>query len=759
MTSMRNVGARLCWFVAALTLGAPGASATVSADWQQRLDALLREGDFAAAASWCQVVAEQRREAGDRAGEIDALVELGEALQAQGDYRAAIDRLGRAGELATASGDQAREALATGSLGKAHFLAGASDLAVEYLARSTTLATQLGLTELAAASAGNLATLLTLEGKALAAVAELEPLAASTRLLPSTRVRAVLALTTADLEAGDLPGAARRLLEAKRLIDRLPDSAEQAALLIAVADGYRTLGRAPSPPPGSWLQDGLAAANGAAALAAELDLPRTRSRALGLSAELLLDQDADAEALLRARQASFAAQQAATPDLFFRWQWQIGRILRGQGDMEGARAAYRRAVATLSSIRTDIAGLPSERGLTFRQRYGALYLELADLLLQSHRPEADDVALREARNTVELLKAAELEDYYQDECVRSLQARTTALDEVGPGTLVVYPILLDDRTELLLSSASGLSRVPVPVGRETLAREARQMRVFLERRTTHQYRSHARKLHAWLIEPMEERLQAESIDTLVFVPDGPLLGLPMGALFDGQRYLIQDYAVASTLGIQLVDARPIRREQIVILATGLTLPVQGFPGLRYADTELMAIREMYPSRLMQDREFRIPALQQALEERPYTIVHIASHGQFSEDLQDTFVLTFDGRLTMDRLEEFVGLSRFRREPVELLTLSACETAAGDDRAALGLAGIAVKAGARSALATLWYIDDRASALLVTDFYQNLGDPSLSKARALQQAQLRLLNDARYEHPGYWSPFLLVGNWR
>ena len=106
----------------------------------------------------------------------------------------------------------------------------------------------------------------------------------------------------------------------------------------------------------------------------------------------------------------------------------------------------------------------------------------------------------------------------------------------------------------------------------------------------------------------------------------------------------------------------------------------------------------------------------------------------------------------------MAISEFRDKPVELLTLSACQTAVGDDRAALGLAGVAIKAGARSALATLWFINDRASSILVSRFYQGLADPSLTKAKALQQAQLKSLEDKRYKHAAYWSPFLLIGNW-
>ncbi|MGH8559001.1 MAG: CHAT domain-containing protein, partial [Methylococcales bacterium] len=123
-----------------------------------------------------------------------------------------------------------------------------------------------------------------------------------------------------------------------------------------------------------------------------------------------------------------------------------------------------------------------------------------------------------------------------------------------------------------------------------------------------------------------------------------------------------------------------------------------------------------------------------------------------------FVLTSDGKISLDALGNMMGVSRYRNEPVELLTLSACQTAAGDDRAALGLAGVAVKAGARSALASLWFINDPASADLVTEFYRQLKKPGTSKAKALQQAQWLLLNDERYEHPGYWAPFLMIGNW-
>jgi CHAT domain-containing protein len=114
---------------------------------------------------------------------------------------------------------------------------------------------------------------------------------------------------------------------------------------------------------------------------------------------------------------------------------------------------------------------------------------------------------------------------------------------------------------------------------------------------------------------------------------------------------------------------------------------------------------------------------------------------------------------LNDLEALIRPSQYRGKPVELLVLSACQTASGDDRAALGLAGVAVKAGARSVLASLWFVNDQSTAALISELYRQLREsPSVSKARALQAAQIKMLNDRRYRHPCYWAPYLIIGNW-
>ncbi len=157
-----------------------------------------------------------------------------------------------------------------------------------------------------------------------------------------------------------------------------------------------------------------------------------------------------------------------------------------------------------------------------------------------------------------------------------------------------------------------------------------------------------------------------------------------------------------------------------------------------------------------DSGFRVASFGNALEHSNAAIVHVASHGVFGGSYGESFLLASDGRISIDRLEAQIRARRGGDEPIDLLTLSACQTAVGDQRAALGLAGVALKAGARSALASLWSVSDDATATLMARFYDELAVASVSKAEALRRAQLALLNDDVSSHPAFWSGFLMIG---
>jgi CHAT domain-containing protein len=195
----------------------------------------------------------------------------------------------------------------------------------------------------------------------------------------------------------------------------------------------------------------------------------------------------------------------------------------------------------------------------------------------------------------------------------------------------------------------------------------------------------------------------------------------------------------------------------------LTQAEQDYPALRSVSREINEVRAVYPCRELLDDQFTQDKFQQDLDRSRYGIVHIATHGEFKSDSAQTFILTHGGRMDLDALSQLITPNQYRGAPVQLLTLSACETAAGDDRAALGLGGVALKAGARTVMATLWSVNDRVSAELVGDFYRRLhqsGDRA--KAAALRGAQLQFLGDAkfrRFRHPCYWSAYLIIGDWQ
>ncbi|MDH5587486.1 MAG: CHAT domain-containing protein, partial [Nitrospirota bacterium] len=366
--------------------------------------------------------------------------------------------------------------------------------------------------------------------------------------------------------------------------------------------------------------------------------------------------------------------------------------------------------------------------------------------------------LVEARNTVEAFKAAELQDYFQEDCVQPSQTLTQTLQSASPHTVILYPILLADRIELIVNFPSGLKQYTVKVREQNVTKVARQFRLKLQNFSNQGFKESSTQLYTWLIKPLEQDLETEGIETVVFVPDGALRSIPIAALYDGEQYLIEKYAMATTPGVTMTDPKPLNRENINILSLGLTESVQGFPALPYVEKELKNLQAMYKGQQLLNEDFVVNSMRQQLKSEDYNIVHIASHGLVESKVENTFVLAFDEKITMNRLAELVGLFRFRKAPLELLTLSACETAAGDDRAALGLAGVAVKAGARSALATLWFIDDAVASDLIGEFYQQLHDPTLSKAQALQIAQIKILENPDFRHPNFWSPFLLINNW-
>jgi CHAT domain-containing protein/predicted negative regulator of RcsB-dependent stress response len=577
---------------------------------------------------------------------------------------------------------------------------------------------------------------------------------------PSLEARVLANLGKVFLLDNRFDEAVNRLNLSHDKYARLPDTYDKAFSLINVGKKYHDISISQNDYRQSVLPSAVAAYKGAASTSDAIGNHRIASYAYGFLGQLYESDGNDEEALHLTRMAAFKAQLSRSPESLYLWQWQTGRLMRKQGMIDDAISAYRQAIQTLGSLQQGIKYECAVCGKSlFRQSVKPIFYELADLLLK-HSADLDNNKkyLIEARKTIELLKTAELRDYFQDECVDAYQGKMTSLDSVSHNTSVVYIIPFSDRLELLLSFYSGMKRISVDIGADEFNREIKLLRTMLEKRTTREYLKHSQQLYDWIVRPMESELAAKKVDTLVFVPDGALRSIPMAALHDGKEFLVSNYAIATTLGLNLTDPKPMQREGLDVLLSGLTESVQGYPSLMHVSSELDGIQNLYGGTLVKDQNFVIPSIKKELQDTMFSTVHIASHGEFSGDVKETFILTWDGKLTVDDLDRFIRVSRFRKTPIDLLTLSACQTAAGDDRAALGLAGISIKAGARSSLATLWNVNDEASSKLVVDFYTHLKDRSVTKAMALRKAQLNLINDRRYRHPFYWSPFLMIGNW-
>jgi CHAT domain-containing protein len=327
-------------------------------------------------------------------------------------------------------------------------------------------------------------------------------------------------------------------------------------------------------------------------------------------------------------------------------------------------------------------------------------------------------------------------------------------------------LILKDRLEVIVAlSNQPLQHYSQPVSEENINAKITDLKETLFQGYTKikTLRKLYHDIYKWLItEELAEKLASSKIKNLVFVSDGVLKNIPLSALYDGEKYLIEKYSVALAPSLQLVDIKPLLREEVQLLAGGLSEARKNFNPLPNVLSEVEKLQNNFPSGVfLVNQSFVTANVENKIKQYPAQIVHLATHGQFSSKAEDTFILTWDNQLNIEQLNDLLRSDKKQIRPIELLVLSACQTASGDDRAALGLAGIAVKAGARSTIASLWSVDDQATSILMTKLYQELANSKVTKAEALRRAQLAVLhNDEfnKFQHPYYWSAFVLIGNW-
>jgi CHAT domain-containing protein len=464
-----------------------------------------------------------------------------------------------------------------------------------------------------------------------------------------------------------------------------------------------------------------------------------------------------ATALALSERAAFLASASQAYESAYLWQWQAARIYNKQAQVTEAIKSYNDAILTLENVRQElITGSP----FTFHQKVQPLFTELSDLLLTTARAAGGaekQSYLKNVQNILEQAKSAELQDYFQNDCV--IPDESVNLDQIEAATAVIYPVILPDRVEVLVNVRDQVhqfvSRIEAGDLKDLVNEFRDQLQVDFG---DEEYLEIGEELYDLLFAQVEDLFSENKINTLLVIPDGVLRTIPMAAVYDGEAFMVQRFAIATTPGISLTLPKPLNVENSNFFAGGISEAVQGYVGLPGVPRELQNLEATYGASVLRDANFKRDDLKEQLTSADYSIVHIATHGHFDSNPQESYLLTYDDKLTMDLLEESIGNRKNVGEPLELLVLSACETAAGDSRAALGLAGVALKAGARSAVATLWQISDAATVEIIDTFYEYTAKEGVTKARAMQLAQIRLIEQPRFQHPTDWAPFLMIGNW-
>ena len=487
------------------------------------------------------------------------------------------------------------------------------------------------------------------------------------------------------------------------------------------------------------------------------------SNAYGYLGRLYEMNDQYEEAKTLTMRAIFFATQGKYPELLYRWQWQMGKQHMFCDDFISAKKYFRLAISTVNPIRLEFFGGFRNHENAFKEHIKPLYTDLTELLITEATQSRDEITrkqrLKEAITVMELLKTAELQDFFEDECTVSQNAPIKIPDRANQNTAIIYPIVLPHFLALLIIMPDGIHHVKIDVDAQDVFKTVEQYRKDLQIRTTHRFLYNSWKLYDWVIRPLEKLLKVQKIDTLIFAPDGVLRLVPLSTLHDGKKFLVENYAIGLIPAIRLTQTQNFNKTDIQILINGLSEARQGFSPLPSVKSELRDIKKMFNRKhVLSNNQYTIDNLTIEFTQNNYNIIHIATHGIFAGKKTDSFLLTYNSKLNMDQLESLIGKSIQRNHTVDLLTLSACQTALGNERAALGLAGVAVKAGVKSVVATLWYVDDEATSIAIREFYRQLMTPGLTKAKALQNTQKKLIANPRFWQPLYWAPFLLIGNW-
>lgn len=441
-------------------------------------------------------------------------------------------------------------------------------------------------------------------------------------------------------------------------------------------------------------------------------------------------------------------------DLAYLSHAELAKLLQKAGDLAQSGRAYQAAIADLEYVRSSL--LTVDHPFSYREEIDPVHRSYMQLLLSSPQPD-----LKAVIRTNEQLQIAQVENYLR--CGRLDLVSLEQLRGQTQTPTVIHILQLGDQVEILVSTDKGIYRHSTPAA--PVIKHLEFLSVNIDAgldRTGIVLLDYASALYNALIAPIKPYLPESG--TLIFVLDGDFQAIPMAMLWDGEQFLVENYSITNALGSKVAQPQALSPDQLKVLFAGLSeiSPSQrvlnrSTPPLPFVEEEVNKV-EGYSASIdkLLNSAFTAQRFQEELISTNIPILHISSHGQFSSDIDQTLIWAWDKPLNLRELKSLLHRKK-DRQPLDLLVLSACQTAMGDRRATLGMAGVAAQVGARSTLASLWLVDDASTAKLMASFYENL-QGGKTKAEALQAAQISLITSEENRHPFFWASFLLIGSW-
>lgn len=455
------------------------------------------------------------------------------------------------------------------------------------------------------------------------------------------------------------------------------------------------------------------------------------------------------KALSYAQQTQLIAQKDFDHDTLYKAYWLAAKIYKRINQDQASLTAYSQAIASLDSINQEMSAKSFQKTTDFQLEIKPIYQEFIDLILEKKNITDKDII--KALSISDKLRLSELQNFFGDNCFELFENRVN--QTISSKEATIYSIILQNKTYVILKLSNGSFYInKLNITQADLYQLAMEWQNNLINGYTWEFQKQGRKLYDLLIRPFDQQLIDSKINVLIFVHDGILRNLPMSALFDGQKYLAEKWASTTSLGFNFKPKTKASKLNEALIF-GLSTNQLGWSSLSMVDNEVEAVFELLGGKTYLNRQFTTEKLTQELESNTsYSIVHLATHGYFSGNPYDSFFLTYDGRVNILQFGEMLKNSA----NIDLLVLSACETATGSDRSLLGLAGVAARNGVSSTLGSFWLVQDDRQNEIMNSFYYYWQIKKFNKAISLQKVQQDSIK--KFSHPQKWAALNLIGDY-